>query len=298
MSTLRNGPAQFRRLLAETDLLILPGVFNALFARVMEQIGFPCVYMSGFSVATSMLGRPDLGMLGLSEMAEQAARIASAVQIPVLADADTGYGGVFSIKRTVQEYERAGLAGMHIEDQDLAVKRCGWLGEVELVSPETMCEHIRAAVRARSNDDFFLIARTDARRKLGLEEAIRRAQLYAREGTDAVFVEYLTDPEEMRRVVDAVKIPVVAVVIDSEKMLSRDDLRKTGVRIVLFPISVLHATVAATQKVARSLLESGTTRPLLSELATSSDLLEFIRYQELAAWEQQLRLTGQPQKKR
>jgi len=298
MRTSRNGPAQFRRLLAENDLLILPGVFNALYARVMEQAGFPCIYMSGFSVATSTLGRPDLGMLGLSEMADQAARIVSAVEAPVLADADTGYGGVFSIRRTVEEYERAGLAGMHIEDQDLAVKRCGWLGEVELVPAETMCEHIRAALRARRNDDFFLIARTDARRKLGLDEAIRRVQRYAQEGADAAFVEYLTDPEEMRRVVDAVKIPVVAVVIDSETMLSRDELKKTGVRIVIFTISVLHATVAATQKIARTLLEAGTTRPLLNELATASDLLEFIRYQELATWEQQVHLPEGPQKKR
>src|SRR5215470_18053089 len=119
---------------------ISPGVCNALFARVMEEAGFPCLYISGFSLAASVLGRPDLGMLGLSEMVEQARLIVSAVEAPVLADADTGYGGMFSIRRTVEEYERAGLAGLHIEDQDLGRKGCGWLGDIEVVPADTMLE--------------------------------------------------------------------------------------------------------------------------------------------------------------
>jgi 2-methylisocitrate lyase-like PEP mutase family enzyme len=289
MRTTADGPAKFRTLLAEKEFLLLPGVYNALFARVVEESGFPCVYMSGFSVATATLGRPDLGMLGLAEMAEQASRIVSAVDIPVLADADTGYGGLFSIRRTVEEYERAGLAGLHIEDQDLSVKRCGWLGDIEVVSAEAMLERVRAALRARRNEEFFVIARTDARRKLGFKEALRRARLYAREGADAVFVEYLTDIEEVRRLVEAVKIPVVAVVVESEEMLNAEVLKQAGVRIALFPISVLHMTLAAAERVARVLREAGTTAELLPEMVSSENLLKYIRYREMAEWESPIR---------
>lgn len=281
----KDGPKHFRKLLAREETLVLPGVFNALFARVMEQAGFPCVYMSGFSVATSSLGRPDLGMLGLTEMAEQASRIVSAVEVPVLADADTGYGGIFSIRRTVEEYERAGLAGLHIEDQDLAVKRCGWLGDIAVVSAQEMQQRLRAALAARRNDEFFIIARTDARRNLGFDEALKRAKLYAAEGADAVFVEYLTDIEEIRRVVEAVRVPVVACVVDSEEMLSLDALRSAGVAIVLFPISVLHMTVAAAEQVASALKAEGSTRPLLERMAAPARLLEYIRYQAMVQWE-------------
>jgi 2,3-dimethylmalate lyase len=285
MSQMFTGPSAFRRLLAESSMLVIPGVYNALLARVMEEAGFPCLYMSGFSVATTVLGRPDLGMLGLSEMAEQAKRIASAIDVPLLADADTGYGGVFSIKRTVEEYEQAGLAGLHLEDQDLSVKRCGWLGEIEVVNAKTMVERIRAALRARRHDDFFIIARTDARRRLGFDEAMRRARLYAKEGADAVFVEYLTDLDEIRRVVDSVQVPVVVVVIDSKQMLGVEQLEGAGVRIVLFPILVLHATIAAAEKVGAALRHSGSTRPVLGELADPDSVLKYIRYREMEEWE-------------
>lgn len=284
------GPAQFRQLLRANELLVLPGVYNALFARVMEDAGFPCIYMSGFSVATSVLGRPDLGMLGISDMAEQAAHIVSAVNVPVLADADTGYGGVFSVRRTVEEYERVGLAGLHIEDQNLTTKRCGHLAEIEVVEPEIMLGHLRAALRARRNDDFFIIARTDARRPLGFDEALRRANLYTQEGVDAVFVEYLKDIDEIRRVVDSVKLPVMTVVIDAEGMLSVTDMLKAGVRIVLFPISVINATVAAAEKVAAALRRDGTTRAMLDQMADPDDLLRYIRYHEMTDWESDVRV--------
>jgi len=285
MNPMMNSPAKFRRLLAEQQLLVLPGVYNALFARVMEEIGFPCLYMSGFSVATSMLGRPDLGMLGISEMAQQARLIAAAVDVPLLADADTGYGGVFSIKRTGEEYEQSGLAGLHIEDQDLLVKRCGWLGDVQVVELPVMLQRIRSAVRARRNDDFFIIARTDARRCRGFDEALRRAKAYADEGADAVFIEYLTDLDEIRRVVDAVNVPLVTVVIDGPEMITTDQLKSAGVRISLLPISVLQATVGAARKVGDALIQQGHTRAVLDRLATPEDLMRYIRYEDMCRWE-------------
>ena len=285
-----SGPAQFRRLLVLNQLLVLPGVYNALFARVMEDAGFPCIYMSGFSVATSVLGRPDLGMLGISDMAKQACHIVSAVKVPVLADANTGYGGIFSVRRTIEEYERVGLAGLHIEDQNLTTKRCGHLAEIEVVAPELMLGRIRAALQARRNDDFFIIARTDARRPLGFEEALRRAKLYAREGVDAVFVEYLKDIDELRRVVDSVKIPVMTAVIDAEGMFSAADMLSAGVRIVLFPISVINTTVAAAEKVAMTLRRHGTTRSLLEQMVNPSSLLRYIRYHEMSEWESQVQV--------
>lgn len=280
-----NGPAGFRQLLAEGRLLVLPGVYNALLARVMEETGFSCLYMSGFSVATSMLGRPDLGMLGLTEMAQQAKHIAAAIEVPLLADADTGYGGIFSIKRTVEEYEMAGLAGLHIEDQDLMVKRCGWLGDVQIVEPKVMLQRLNGALRARRNDDFFIIARTDARRSLGFDEALRRAKIYANESVDAIFVEYLTDIDEIRRVVDAVKIPLVTVVIDEPQMISARELEKAGVRIALFPISILRATLGAARRVGEALRDTGQTSTVMDQLASSEDLLKYIHYEDMFRWE-------------
>lgn len=289
MNPSANAPARFRRLLAESDTLVIPGVYNALFARVMQDAGFPCVYMSGFAVAASMLGNPDLGVLGLAEMAGQARRIVSAVDVPVLADADTGYGGVFSIRRTVEEYEDAGLAGLHIEDQDLTAKGCGWLSDIKVISPESMLRNLRAALRARRNENFFIIARTDARRTLGFEEALRRAELYAEQGADAVFVEYLTDITEIRRVVEAVRVPVVVVVVEGEQMLSVEALKTAGVRIVLFAISVLNATVAAAEKVGLELHRAGTTHSLIKQMVNPKNLLKYTRLDEMVAWESALR---------
>jgi 2-methylisocitrate lyase-like PEP mutase family enzyme len=280
-----NGPVKFRQLLAEHRLLVIPGVYNALLARVLEEMGFPCLYMSGFSVATSMLGKPDLGMLGLTEMAQQAKYIATAIDVPLLADADTGYGGIFSIKRTIEEYEMAGLAGLHIEDQDLLVKRCGWLGDVQLVETNVMLQRLKAALSARRNEEFFIIARTDGKRKLGFDEALRRAEVYAKEGADAVFVEYLTDIDEIKRVVDLVKVPVVVVVIDGEQMISASELEKAGVKVALFPISVLHATIGAAEKVGKALQDTGNTKTCLNQMANSESLLKYIRYQDMTKWE-------------
>jgi 2-methylisocitrate lyase-like PEP mutase family enzyme len=285
-----NGPAKFRRLLDEGRLLVLPGVYNALLARVMEEVGFPCLYMSGFSVATSMLGRPDLGMLGLTEMAQQAKHIAAAIDVPLLADADTGYGGLFSIKRTVEEYEMAGLAGLHIEDQDLLVKRCGWLGDVQIVEPDVMLQRLSGALQARRNDDFFIVARTDARRSMGFDEALRRAKIYAGAGADAVFVEYLTDIDEIRRVVDAVKIPVVTVVIDGPEMICARELESAGVQIALFPISILLATLGVARRVGEELRDKGHTNTVTDQMASSDNLMKYIHYEEMCRWESKIQV--------
>jgi 2-methylisocitrate lyase-like PEP mutase family enzyme len=278
-------------LLAQSSCLVVPGVFSAISARVMEEAGFPCVYMSGFSVATSTLARPDLGMLGLTEMAQAGARIASAVDVPVLADADTGYGGSFSVRRTVEEYERAGLAGMHLEDQDLETKRCGHLGRISVVEPGEMLERLRSALSARNDPDFFIIARTDAVRSHGLDEALRRAELLAREGPDAIFVEYLSVPADLERVRETTDLPIVTTVIDGPDAPKVAELREAGANIILFPVSVLRASVTAAQRVANALRSDESTSSVLEHIADMADVERAIKLEDMRAWEERTRLT-------
>src|SRR5579871_2281685 len=175
--------------------LVLPGVFNAITALLAQQAGFDALYLSGAGVTNSLLGAPDIALLTLTEMAQQARYVARAVSLPVLADADTGYGEILNVARAVAEFEQAGLAGIHLEDQ-VAPKRCGHLDGKQIVTPDEMAKKIRAAVRARSDPGFFLIARTDARSVAGLQDAIARAHRYLDAGADAIFPESLESREE------------------------------------------------------------------------------------------------------
>jgi len=192
----RSDPlARFRELLRQPEPVLLPGCYDALGARLIEQAGFDAVYMTGFGAAASLLGRPDVGLLGLSEMADQARRVAAATDLPVIADADTGYGNPINIIRTVQVYEQAGVAGLHLEDQVLP-KRCGHMDGKVVVSASEFEAKIHAAVQARRNPDFTIIARTDARAPHGLEDALTRARAAQAAGADVLFVEALESLEE------------------------------------------------------------------------------------------------------
>src|SRR5215831_9041935 len=172
-----NGPRRFRELLSASDLIQAPGAYDCLSARLIEAAGFPIVYMTGFGTSASYLGRPDVGLLGMSEMVDNARRIADAVSVPVIADADTGYGNAINVIRTVRAYENAGVAALHIEDQ-LAPKKCGHMEGKQLIPAAEMVEKIRAAVAARSSPDLVVIARTDARAVEGIEAALERAHRY------------------------------------------------------------------------------------------------------------------------
>src|ERR671929_771461 len=195
------GPQRLRELLAGSDMVLAPGVFDGLGARLVEEAGFPAVYMTGFGTAAALLGRPDVGLLTMSEMVENAARVAAACDLPLIADADTGYGNSLNVIRTVQEYERAGVAAIHIEDQ-VAPKKCGHMEGKQVIPPAEMEAKIRAAVAARRSDDFVIIARTDARAVEGMARAIDRARRYRDAGADVLFVEAAVSEGEIAAVAE------------------------------------------------------------------------------------------------
>src|SRR5690349_5858849 len=196
------GATALRELLARSEPILAPGAYDALSARLIEAAGFAAVYMTGFGTAASLLGRPDVGLLGMSEMVDNARRIVEAVEVPVIADADTGYGNPLNVVRTVHEYERAGVAAIHLEDQVMP-KKCGHMEGKQLIACDEMVQKIRAAVSARRSPDFLLIARTDARAVEGLEATLERARRYREAGADVLFVEAPQTDEEIRAVAQA-----------------------------------------------------------------------------------------------
>ena len=192
------GPARLRALLESAETIVAPGAFDPLAARLVEEAGFPAVYMTGFGTSAALLGRPDVGLLTMTEMAGNAARIAGCVDIPVIADADTGYGNALNVIRTVGTYEAAGVAGIHIEDQ-VAPKKCGHMEGKLVIPAEEMAAKVRAAVEARSQPEFVIIARTDARAVEGLDRALDRARRYRDAGADVLFIEALGREAEVEQ---------------------------------------------------------------------------------------------------
>src|SRR6266852_3658860 len=194
---------RLRELLAGPDLIVAPGAYDALSARLIAQTGFPAVYMTGFGTAASVLGQPDVGLLTMSEMVSRAAALAAVVgDLPLIADADTGYGNPINVRRTIREYERAGVAGLHIEDQ-VWPKKCGHMEGKQVIPMDEMVQKIRAAIDARQDPDFVIIARTDANAVHGLEDAIQRGQAYREAGADVIFIEAPRSIEELRTIAQA-----------------------------------------------------------------------------------------------
>ena len=249
-----------RDLLAGPDPVLAPGAYDALSARIIEQAGFPAVYMTGFGTAASLLGRPDVGLLGMSEMVANAARIAQVVDVPVIADADTGYGNPLNVIRTVREYERAGVAAIHIEDQILP-KKCGHMDNKQVIDAAEMAEKIRAAVEARKSPEFLIVARTDARAVEGLESALRRARLYRQAGADALFVEGPQGDDEVAEVAQAFpRVPLLFNWAEGGKTppIPIERLKELGYRIVIFPISALLVAAKAVREIMARIREDGT----------------------------------------
>src|SRR5579875_3465951 len=194
---------RLRSLLAGSDLIIAPGAYDGLSARLIAHSGFPAVYMTGFGTSASVLGMPDVGLLTMSEMVSRAAALAAVTgEVPLIADADTGYGNPLNVRRTVREYERAGVAGLHLEDQ-VWPKKCGHMEGKQVIPMEEMVQKVRAAVEAREDPDFVIIARTDAAAVLGFEEALRRGRAYREAGADVIFIEAPRTLEELRAIVQA-----------------------------------------------------------------------------------------------
>jgi len=271
----------FREAVASERPLKLPGAVNAYSAILAERVGFKALYLSGSGVATVSYGLPDLGLTNLSDVLEDVRRITAACSLPLLVDADTGWGNALGIARTVKEMERAGAAGIHIEDQ-VQAKRCGHRPGKEVVSTEEMIDRIKAAVDARKDEDFVIMARTDAFASEGLERTIERAIAYREAGADMLFPEALTDIEHFRRVAEAVGIPVLANITEFGRtpMFTAQELGEAGVSIVLYPLSAFRAMAKAAQRVYEAIFREGTQRSVLELMQTREELYEIIGYHE------------------
>lgn len=275
---------RLRELIAD-HTVVLPGAFNALTAMQIERAGFEAIYASGAGMANSR-GLPDIGLLSLSEVAGDAGTIANAVKIPALADADTGFGPPLVVMRAVREFERAGLAGIHLEDQE-SPKRCGHLAGKRLVPLSDMTAKIGAAVEARQDPDFLIIARTDARAVEGLEGAVRRARAYVRAGADGIFPEALESPEEFRAFAQGlaqagITVPLVANMTEFGKTpyLSVKEFEALGYRLVLFPLSAMRVAMKAIESLLLELKTLGTQTGALSLMQTRQQLYELLRYSD------------------
>jgi len=282
--------ARLRELIAKGAVMI-PGVPNAAMARQVEQAGFEAVYISGAGMANATAGVPDIGLLTLTEVVQLAGYVASAVDIPAIVDADTGFGGAENVARTVRELERAGLAGCHIEDQEFP-KRCGHLAGKDLVDIDEMVGKIKAAVAARRDPDFMIIARTDARAVEGFHRTIDRAQHYLEAGADAIFPEALQSEEEFRDFAKEIDLPLLANMTEFGKspLLSLQDLAELGYRMVIFPMSAFRVAMKASGEFLRALRKSGTQKEWIDEMQTRQELYELLDYDPTA--EKWLRLSN------
>ena len=243
--------ATLRELLAGPEPVLAPGAYDALSARLVERAGFPAVYMTGFGASASLLGRPDVGLLSFDEMAGHARRLAQAVSVPLIADADDGYGNPLNVMRTVREYAAAGVAALHIEDQ-VAPKRCGHMEGKDVIETAEMVEKVRAAVEARGDGGLLIIARTDARAVEGLDAALERARRYREAGADALFVEAPETEQEIEAVAAAFPdVPLVFNWVDGGKtpQLPLERIRELGFALVIYPVTTLFAAARAVAEV-------------------------------------------------
>ena len=272
---------KFRQaILAERPLQVV-GTINAYTAIMAEASGYKAIYLSGAGVANASYGLPDLGMTSLDNVLEDVRRITSASSLPMLVDIDTGWGGAFNIARSVKEMIKAGAAGVHIEDQ-VAQKRCGHRPNKEIVSRAEMADRIKAAVDAKTDADFVIMARTDALAVVGLEEVILRAKICEEAGADAIFAEAMTSLDMYQQVVDAVNVPVLANITEfgATPCFTTAELATAGIKMALYPLSAFRAMNAAALNVYRTLRQEGTQASVIDTMQTRAELYEFLGYHE------------------
>ena len=275
---------KFRQLLQQPGIIQAPGAYDCLTAKLIQQAGFPAVYMTGAGTSVAQLGYADLGLATMSDMISNAGSIADILDVPLIADADTGYGGILNVRRTIRQYERAGVAAIHIEDQEMP-KRCGHLDDKKVVSTEDMVQKIRAAVDARTDDDFTIIVRTDSIAVTGWEDAMNRCEEYIKAGADALFVEALRTPEEVELVAKNISVPLLYNFVESGKspLLSASELEKFGFKIVIYPGSALLSVTHVVQKVMAQLKETGTTAHIMDNMVTLEACFEAVGLSSLLA---------------
>ncbi|MEM2759439.1 MAG: oxaloacetate decarboxylase [Nitrososphaerales archaeon] len=269
----------------KNKIVVMPGVYDALSARIAEQTGFDVVFQSGYSVSAGMLGMPDYGFLNAGETVEQARRIVRTISIPLIVDIDTGYGNPLTVWRLIRELESAGAAGVFLEDQ-VWPKRCGHMSGKQVVSTDEYIPKLKAALGARRSKEFVIVARTDAIEPLGIDEAIRRGREYRKVGADAVFIEAPHTLEELRRIGKSVDAPLVANMMEGGRtpLLSDKELKKLGFRLVVFPLSALFATTYAIREVFQTLRAKGITRSVMNRMVTFEEFNRFVdlhKYKEL-----------------
>ena len=272
-----NQVQKFRAMLQQPGIIRAPGAYDAWSAKLVEKAGFPAVYMTGYGVSASVLGKPDIGFITLPKMSTMARNICSAVSIPVIADADTGYGGVLNVMRTIKEYMAAGVAAIQLEDQ-VFPKRCGHMEGKEIIGKDEMVAKIKAAVAAREGGDIAIIARTDARAVAGFAEGLERVQAYHAAGADIIFFEAPESTEEIKEVAAKCKAPLLANMVEKGKtpMIPGDELEKLGYKIAIYPVSTLYAATKNVMDVLAALKRDDTTATLGDSLVSFPEFNDLV----------------------
>jgi 2,3-dimethylmalate lyase len=275
---------RLRQMLQGAGIIAAPGAYDCLTARIIQQAGFPAVYMTGAGTSVAKLGYPDLALATMSEMIANAATIAAAVDVPVIADADTGYGGILNVQRAVRQYERAGVAAIHIEDQEFP-KRCGHLDNKRVIPADDMAQKIRAAVDARTDEDFVIIVRTDALAVTGWDDTMRRCQEYVKAGADALFIEALRTPEEAEQAVRSFRLPLLYNFVETGKspLIPVPELERLGFKLVIFPVSALLTVCNTVVYLMRELKQRGTTSHLMDNMVSLKECFETVGLSEMLA---------------
>lgn len=271
---------QFRQRLSEPGLIVAPGVFEMISARMADRLGFDTLYMTGYGAVASYLGLPDAGMATYTDMVSRAGAIAQGTQTPLIADADTGYGGLLNVAHTVQGYEAAGVTGVQLEDQEFP-KKCGHTPGRRVIPLSDMAKKIKVACEARESADFLIVARTDARTTLGLDEALRRAEAYCRAGADILFVESPETPEEMAKIAQTFDVPVLINVVEGGRtpLFSKQELEQMGFKMAIYPGSAFLAMGQALENVYGALKADGST------LSVQDKLYNFEAFSKLMGFE-------------
>jgi len=285
---MENKADLIRNLLTEKGLLVMPGVYDALSAKLAARAGFEVIFITGYSLSATLLGEPDFGLLTQTEMLDAAQRICSVVDTPVIVDADTGYGNAINAIRTVKELARRGAAGMFLEDQ-VWPKRCGHMKGKQVISLEEQSQKLRAAIEAGERDRLYIVARTDARQALGLTEAIRRGVAFKEAGADAVFIEAPESKEEMKEIARNVPGPLVANMIERgvTPLMTPDELKELGFDLIVWPLGPLYASTKALKDLYTTLRLKGTTQGMLDRLISFSEFHEIVGLEQKYALDAQ-----------
>ena len=274
-----------KRMLKSKKPIVIPGVYDAIGAKIAEKVGFEAMFQTGYGTSATLFGMPDYGFIGATETVDNARRICRAISVPVIVDADTGYGNALSVWKLVQELEAAGASGIFLEDQRWP-KRCGHMQGKEVIAQEEYTEKLGAAIDARQNKDFIIVARTDARATEGLDGAIERGLQNKKTGADAVFIEAPKSIDEMKQIGKSIKAPLVANMIEggATPLSSADALHKMGFNIILYPLSVLFANTFATMDILKELKKTGTTAKFKQKVVNFdqfNDLVELPKFRKL-----------------